>query len=243
MMRAGGLLTRAAEWFFPQARCLGCDEPRELDTGSALCAACAMELEGLRIGENACPHCLSPIKSGQACAYCAKGGMAGIERAFAPYVYRDIARKLIVPLKFGPVELAAAPLAREMALQVSGIRFDALVPMPLHSSHFKERGMNQSLVLCGLITEQTGLMVLDALKKTRKTKRQSTLPAAERESNVKGAIALKAPVNGMNLLLVDDVRTTGATAREAAKILREGGAASVCLLTAAVATAGGAHHE
>lgn len=238
MMRVSALGQALVRLIYPQARCLCCDEPRQIDVNRPLCGACEAALQDLLVGEDACGHCLSPRAGGQPCAYCAGGGMLGLDQAFAPYVYREQARQLILRLKFGPVELAAQPLAQEMALQISGIRFDALVPMPLHSSRLRERGMNQSQVLARLISQQTGYPVLEALQKTRKIRRQSTLPAAARAANVKGALALAGEVKGLQLLLVDDVRTTGATAREAAGVLRAGGAAGVCLLTAAVATGG-----
>lgn len=234
-------MDQAKALLFPQVRCLSCDEPRRIDAGQALCPACASALDSLRIGEAACGLCLSPKRVDAPCRYCMGGGMAGISRAFSPYVYRDVARKLIVILKFGPVALAAQPLALEMALQVSGLRFDGLVPVPLHASRLRERGMNQSALLAQLVAEQTGMPVLDALKKTRKIARQSTLSAELRAENIKNSMATKAEVKGLSLLLIDDVRTTGATAREAAKVLRAAGAASVCLLSAAVAWHGNRH--
>lgn len=233
------LLKKAADLFFPPARCLGCDEPRQLDAGAPLCAVCRQELERLRVPDSACGHCLSPVRYGQPCSYCAHGGMAGLDQAFAPFVYKDLVRKLIVSMKFGPVEVAAAPLGIEMALCVSGIRFDMLVPVPLHRSRLRERGMNQSTVLAGLVCEQTGIPVMEALAKTRRIARQSGLPAARRATNVIGAFKVTGDVAGLDVLLVDDVRTTGATARECARVLREAGARSVCLLCAAVARMGG----
>ncbi|NLM85801.1 MAG: ComF family protein [Clostridiales bacterium] len=241
-MRIQALAKAAMDLVFPQVRCLCCDEPREINKDQPLCEACMASLEGLRIKDTSCPNCLSPKTSGQSCAYCADGGMAGLERAYAPYAYKDEARKLIMALKFGPVLLAAKPLAMEMALCISGVRFDALVPVPLHKDRQRERGMNQSEELCKLIEEYTGLPVLLALSKKRKTKRQSDLPKHLRHDNVKDAFEATMDVLGLDIVLVDDVRTTGSTARECAKALKEAGAASVSLLTAAVA-GGGRHDE
>ena len=50
---------------FPRVRCLGCDEPREIDPGQPLCDACRMELEGLRLLDQVCPHCLSAMRHGE----------------------------------------------------------------------------------------------------------------------------------------------------------------------------------
>lgn len=231
-----------SDLIFPQVRCLGCDEPRNITKGSALCDACAIELDSLRIPEQACPHCLSGKKAGQGCAYCAGGGMQYLDGAFAPFMYTSIVRQLIRHLKFGPVELAASPLASAMVLCVSGQSFDSLVPVPLHQSGERERGVNQSMLLCRLIGKQTGIPILNALAKIRRTKRQSSLPGDKRAMNVRDAYSVRDPVRNLRILLVDDVRTSGATARECARVLREAGASSVSLLTAAVADGRG-HHD
>lgn len=236
-----GLLEKLTDFILPQACCLGCDEPREITQGEVLCERCLKELESLKIGGQVCGLCLSPVKAGLPCEYCGEGGMTGIDRAFAPYVYRELAQKMVVQLKFGPVKSAAAPLAREMALCVTSLRFDALVPVPLHPSNRRERGMNQSQVLCEIMSEINGIPVLLAIEKTRRTKRQSSLKAGLRRDNVRDAFKCVMAVSGKNILLVDDVRTTGNTARECAKKMRENGAASVCLLTATVAAHGGHH--
>lgn len=238
-MRMNDFAKKIADLFFPSARCLGCGEPRDLQKGACLCAKCEKALEGLRTFDRVCPNCQSILQKGRPCAYCAGGGMDGLDRAYAAYIYHDLARRLIVELKFGPVEKAAEPLSREMALAISGERFDALVPVPLHKSSERERGMNQSRVLADQISEATGIPVLEAIEKTRKTKRQSRLNAKKRGENVKGAFTSVTDVSGMALLLIDDVRTTGSTARECAKQLRSRGAVSVCLLSAAVAGQGG----
>lgn len=227
--------SKALDLLFPQVRCLGCDEPRRITPGAPLCDRCILDLEKLRISDRACGNCLSAVKAGQACKHCADGGMANINQAYAPFVYRELSAQLIKHLKFHGLALAAQPLAREMALCISGIRFDALVPVPLYPSSQRARGMNQSRLLCDLISGETGLPVLDALKKIRKTRPQSSLSPEKRGANVKGAMALAQQVSGLDILLVDDVRTTGNTVRECARVLMEGGAATVCLLTAAVA--------
>lgn len=221
---------------FPQVRCLNCDEPRVIQPGEALCTSCRKELGGLSIPAAACAKCLSPREAGRACAYCAGGGMLHLDAAYSPFRYHGAAQRLIVQLKFGPYEAAAAPLATAMALCVSGQAFDVLVPVPLHKTGLRERGINQSMVLCELIGPMIHLPILDALCKHRRIKRQSSLPASARAENVKGAFALKLPVRNLKILLVDDVRTSGATARECAQLLKNAGAESVSLLTAAVAS-------
>ncbi len=220
---------------FPECRCLVCGEPRKLAPGDALCGHCMADLHEHAILPYACPNCLSPVRSGSACGFCVSGGMNGLDKAYAPYYYGGAVQRLVVQLKFGPVAIAATPLAAGMVDSLGSARADALVPVPLHKQGLRERGFNQAAMLCDQIASVTGMPVLHALIKIRVTRRQSSLPAAEREANVRDAYALSAPVNGMRLLLVDDVRTTGSTLRACAQVLREAGASSVSVLTAAVA--------
>ena len=228
---------------FPQVRCLACDEPRDILPGSALCRKCEAGLPALAVPDAACGQCRTPGKAAQPCAYCLGGGMRGLERAYAPYLYRGAARQLIVRLKFGPYALAAGPLTGAMARAVSGQGFDAMVPVPLYAASLRERGVNQSRLLCEGMQPTLHLPIIDALKKTRPNRRQSGLDAKRRADNVRGVFAVVGYVRGLRVLLVDDVRTTGSTARECARVLIEAGAASVSLLTAAVAVRGRDNRE
>lgn len=232
-------VSRMAAWFlrtlFPQVRCLACGEPRAIDQGHALCDRCTAALAEHAIPEYACPHCLSPVRSGKACAYCADGLMNGIAKAYAPFYYHGIVQRLVVQCKFGYADIAAQPLAAAMKQEIAGLSYDALVPVPLHRSNLRERGVNQAELLCRLIAADTDIRVLHALVKTRKTRRQSSLAPHARSANVKGAYQVVCDVRGLRLMLVDDVRTSGSTARECAAMLIQAGAAEVRLLTAAVA--------
>ena len=116
--------------------------------------------------------------------------------------------------------------------------YDALVPVPLHRSRLRMRGANQAEILSRQVGERTGLPVMDVLVRTRPTRPQTRLDAKGRRENVEGAFALRSPVKGLRLLLVDDVRTTGATARACARVLSAGGAKNVGILTAAIAVQG-----
>ena len=222
---------------FPRVRCLGCDEPREIDPGQPLCDACRMELEGLRLLDQVCPHCLSAMRHGEPCRYCAEGGMLGLSVAYAPYRYHGVSQRLTVMLKFNGVYLAAQPLVEGMLDAFPGWPVDAMVPIPLHKKRLRERGFNQAELLCDMLTPRTGVPTLNALERVKATRRQSSLPHDKRPGNVKDSFQSVLPVQGLTLLLVDDVRTTGSTAREAARVLLQSGAKEVLLLTAAVASA------
>lgn len=223
--------------FFPQVRCLACDEPRMIDEGSALCDHCAADILSLRIRDGICPHCLSPLRRDGPCRYCAQGGMAYLTAAYAPYRYHGIARRLVVQLKFNGICLAGVPLAEGMLDCLDGRHFDCMVPVPLHRSRLRQRGFNQSALLCERMGRTSGLQTIDALERSRKTKRQSSLPHEKRQANVKDSFKVILPVNHLSILLVDDVRTSGHTARACAEALIKAGAKDVCLLTASIAAA------
>ena len=232
-MKIGAFLSSL---LFPQARCLGCDEPRRLDAGQLLCASCAQALSEKGIEQLFCPRCLSFLSQGKQCSFCAQGGLMGIDRAFAPFHHREEARQLVLRLKFGPVEAAGRPLAQAMALTITGQHFDYLVPVPLHRSNHRQRGFNQAEMLCRMIQHhRPDLALLIALEKHERTRRQSSLKRVARLENAHNKYRAVAEVTGKGILLVDDVRTTGATAQDCARALREAGALRVSLLTATVA--------
>jgi ComF family protein len=217
--------------------CLICDDPRKADLGDGICASCRKKLDALRVKVNHCPRCLSPVQYGKPCDYCRNGGMNGLVTAYSPFYYHDEARALVIRLKFGFSNEPAGLLGREMADALPHLAFGALVPVPLHKIRERERGANQARLLCDEVSRVTKLPVLNALQRHRPTAAQTSLERKARKTNVESAFTCVKDVQGMDLLLTDDVRTTGATARACAKTLLKAGAASVCLLTACVAAA------
>lgn len=225
-----------ARLLLPRSHCLGCGEPRKINEGDILCAQCDAALRQEKLIYHVCPQCLSPRFGNAPCPYCLEGGMQGLYKAYAPYHYHGVVQQLVVQLKFGMVEDAAQPLASAMAECVQHSSFDALVPVPLSKNRLRERGFNQAALLADMVAERNGFTVLNALRRVRNTHRQSAiLSALRRERNVAHAFEAVVPVQGHRLLLVDDVRTTGATARACADALLNAGAKEVSLLTAAIA--------
>jgi ComF family protein len=114
--------------------------------------------------------------------------------------------------------------------------FDLLVPVPLHHVRRRQRGFNQSAVLAHELGRRTGSPSRpQLLRRIRPTTSQTNLTAKERLSNVTKAFQSKSEkqLAGRNVLLVDDVMTTGATVNACAKALKRGGAATVHVITAA----------
>ncbi len=111
-----------------------------------------------------------------------------------------------------------------------------LVPVPLHPRRFRERRFNQSAELARTLSKLSGLPCQDLLRRTRYTTAQANLTRKERLKNLAGAFTLqrkaRLPAHG-NILLIDDVFTTGSTAHECATVLKKAGAQRIIVLTAA----------
>jgi competence protein ComFC len=108
-----------------------------------------------------------------------------------------------------------------------------LVPVPLHRSRQMERQFNQAEEIARSIGIETGLPVMPLLKRVRRTETQTRLSRNQRMENLKGAFALRKTACGVppQIILVDDVFTTGSTVDECAKVLRKAGAGRIAVLT------------
>lgn len=111
-----------------------------------------------------------------------------------------------------------------------------LVPVPLHARRLRERRFNQSAELARTLSKLSGLPCRDLLRRTRYTTAQAALSRKERLKNLAGAFSLTRdatlPAHG-NILLIDDVFTTGSTAHECATVLKKAGAQRIIVLTVA----------
>lgn len=141
------------------------------------------------------------------------------------------ARRLVHRLKYERLSALAGPMGQVMAPGLDGLipPPDRIVPVPLHVRRRRDRGFNQAALLARSLAAGRGIPVDEQiLARVRATPPQvRTRGAEERVTNISGAFAARGRVDGMVLLLVDDVATTGATLRECALTLRRAGAAEV----------------
>ena len=227
---------KLATLFYPRGtECLVCGDPRRAEGKYCLCPECRTALLKLRLREQVCPRCMHPLAGKGQCPFCAAGHLGNLRAGYGAYLYGGAARQLVRLLKFSYQDEAAAALAAGMAECFPAHEYDALVPVPLHRSRRRERGANQAQILCELVGPRVGLPVLDVLQRSRKTCTQTKLNRQDRQTNVRGAFDLSGDVTGLRLLVVDDVRTTGATVRACADVLLNGGAKYVGVLTATIA--------
>ena len=185
-----------------------------------LCEACADVLNALEARQQAIE------------AATVRALPAGISYVHAAYPYEGVAKRLIRVLKFDHVRDAALPLARAMSMLPAGEE-DVIVPVPTTRRRLRMRGFNQSALLAEHIGRTLGMRVEKALVRVESRRPQTGLSAAARRENLAGCMAAGEAVSGKRILLVDDVVTTGATIREAARALRHAGAESIRVFAAA----------
>ena len=220
---------------FPQA-CPACQRPLDRPTRGPLCGPCWLSLP--RHPQPPCA-CGGAASQAGACGRCRRG-LSAFAAGASLGPYEGSLRTAIHELKYGGQRRVASRLA-EAALREDAVRTvvapgTVLVPVPLHPRRQRERGFNQSELLACEIARRTGAQIAPAaLVRRADTPPQTGLTAAARRANVKGAFAVRqrARVAGRCIVLVDDVFTTGATARACARALREAGASDVRLLTMA----------
>jgi len=159
--------------------------------------------------------------------------------------YEGLVRELIQRFKYGKDQSLVRLLGDLLVTAVEDPRlrakkFDAIVPVPLHSLKEREREFNQSELLANRLGKKLGIPVIHALKRIRATAPQAGFDRARRMENLEGAFAFanakaqRGPwQQDATILLVDDVTTTGTTLDACAAILMQEGAAEVCAVTIA----------
>ena len=230
---------RALELIYPP-RCLSCGELTESDfglcgscwrdtpfIGGTVCDSCGMPLPGRSDGHrNECDDCLKTPRAW-------RDGRAAL-------MYQGRARSLVLALKHGDRTELALPAARWMARAGHDLLcHDMLIaPVPLHWSRLIKRKYNQSALLAKHLGRETGLEVCpDLLERRTRTKVLDGMTATQRGEILSGAISVHSKrlqvARARNILLVDDVMTSGATLTACTRACIEAGANHIFVLVLA----------
>ncbi len=237
-----GAFSLALDLIFPRD-CLFCEGSRK-EGGDFLCGLCQQEI--VFVEPPYCQCCGLPADisydfptANFECALCRKNSFFFDQaRSLGPY---DTALKMLIHhFKFGKQPGVMKDIVPFMA-DYFGRQEESwdgfyVVPVPLFIRRLKERTFDQSFLIAREVARILHLPLANGLlRRVRDTESQAQKTKAERAKNIKGAFAVDRPdrVWEMNILLVDDVMTTGATVNEAAKILKRSGAGQIHVFTLA----------
>jgi len=232
-------LQAVKELCFPP-RCLGCDVSLAASTAPMFCPACTDKIELIK--EPFCTICgkAFPKAAGGShrCAACLKRAPY-YNKARAIAHYKEPLVTAIHDFKYRGRAVALssfASLRRSLPHLDTLGEADIIVPVPLHIKRLRERGFNQAVLLAKTFfpAEKEKLRV-DLLIRHKQTLPQTGLDGAARRKNLKNAFRITDPdeVAGKNVLLIDDVYTTGTTVNECARMMRRASAADVQVFTLA----------
>ena len=223
------------ELTFPR-RCPVCDDI-VVPWGELCCKRCVGRLRYL--GENYCMKCGKGL-SGPEKEYCGdcRKYPHKFERGRSLYRYESVASSLFRFKYHGRqeyVDFFAEELYKELGNDLRAMRAEAIIPVPLHKSRYKERGYNQSALLGKALAKRLELpFEEDLVVRWRKTVPQKQLNYAERQNNLKKAF--KICTNDVKLekvIIIDDIYTTGSTVDALSEVLLEGGVKHIFVVTLA----------
>lgn len=219
------------DWFFPK-KCLGCQKP-----GKYLCFSCQKKIYQLRA--QICPVCQRTSLEGKTHFGCQRRTLF-LNGLISLYSYQFPLNKLLKQFKYYQVrelenlisDLGLKALKDRKILDFWRKREFVFLPLPLFPARKLWRGFNQSEIILKKICQKLDLNFdPEILIRKKWTKDQAKLNPKQRRENIKQAFEVKKDVKNKNLVVFDDIWTTGGTIKEAAKTLKQGQANQIWGLT------------
>jgi ComF family protein len=217
-------IKNAQDLLFP-GFCLICG--RKAAGSRDLCSRCAA---GLPRNDHPCRCCALPLpatsKPDSLCGEC-QNHRRPYDRVTAPCLYKGEIQRLHQAFKFHR-KLSAGRLLSDLlcdAIEARGeTNVQLLIPVPLHPSRVRQRGFNQAMEIARIASRRFGIPVdQSCIRRIAATAPQSGLTKRERIKNIRGAFAMKRPVEPEQVAIIDDVMTTGMTIEQVARVLRQHG--------------------
>jgi ComF family protein len=221
-------LAGVERWLLP-ASCLLCSEPiSEREDDALICDLCRLRWQPLP--HPVCDRCGQPSFRGLECRLCV-AWPEGLTRVRSAVWLEGSARDAVHQLKYEGWSRVAEAMAEGMRGLEPLTGQVSLIPIPLGARRQRQRGYNQSERIAAALGSRIGApLQANLLQRVRETRTQTALTPEARHANVAGAFRAE-PVNGLELVLVDDVFTTGATLAAAAAALSAAGARRVDAVT------------
>ncbi|MBI4394737.1 MAG: ComF family protein [Candidatus Omnitrophica bacterium] len=216
------------------AACALCRIPLVLEE-TYLCRTCILKIEPLKDPKCIkCAHPLPPYGTYKSLCSACRSARPYYDRGFALVPYEEPVKSIFHQIKFGKklwLLKIFTKILHRFSKSIDLKNYELIVPVPLDRSRRRERGFNQAYVIAQMLkrSAQTSSIQISELLRKRRTLPQSQLRREERLSHLKGAFSLRKRegANGRQILLVDDIVTTGSTINECAKTLKENGAERV----------------
>ena len=223
-----GLIKSILAAFYPET-CKGCNTV--IDEDEFLCEYCMCMLERVELNKF-CTRCGNLKKE----CKCSKQ-VFYYDGFTAPFYNDGIAKRIVYSYKFRHKERNADFIAKQMVLSLKqsfyDTEFDCVCCVPLETRKRLKRGYNQSSLLAFIIAKILNIPFYDGVLGCHKKRSiQHDTPFKERFKNVEGVYFVKTPLKNKTVLLVDDIKTTGATLSECAKQLLAAGCNKVYCVTA-----------
>lgn len=201
----------------------------------AFCSDCAKDV--VYNNGKTCKRCGVGIDGAE--DYCGNCAFDKIyfDQAYSVFSYEGAVQRAIVSMKFHNLATHAKAFAKYLVYLAHkvNLQYDIVTFAPMSRASLRKRRYNQARELarcfCNLLDKDD--LLVEAIVKTKETQPQEHLNKTERKTNLVGAYAINADVKGKRVLVIDDVKTTGATLNECAKVLKGAGATAVYCLTVA----------
>lgn len=182
-----------------------------------------------------CTECYGKFEPYSSDAYFeALGNVTFLKPAFR---YSGVYRDIFLNYKFNAQIAYGHILGMAIGEQIGKCKeicgYSYIVPIPVSKKRFNERGYNQSLIPAEYISEALNIPILDVVVRTKHSVPQSTVDNSIRSVNVRNAFETDFQFRGENVIIFDDIYTTGSTVYECAKILKKAGAGSICAVSGA----------
>lgn len=215
-------LARTVQALLYPPSCFYCKTPTPWETSQVICEHCAVKIN-LHQGEPLPPR-----------------GSSFLDRCYSVFPYRGVSQRMILRWKIQEASFLEPVMEQYLKRYLKSYmeplaQMDALVPLPSHRSWYHPKKGTRSEALANTIKNILGVPVKRLLRRSKTIAKQTTLSRKKRLENPRGSLQVKNMIRCLpsKALLIDDVITTGATADEAARILKTAGVKSVSLLTLA----------
>lgn len=225
------VLSAALHFFYPEV-CLVCERPLP-PSEKFVCHTCERDLDAFSLPNESTNEMMRRLMANFP-------EQTAIDDAIALYRFYKGGKiqAVIHAFKYDGLSSVAVEYGKKLGAKIlaerAGVRYDGVAFMPLHPLRQIERGYNQAERLAQGVAEAIGVPVLNCIVRTRYTTTQTGLDFAEREKNMRDAFQATIDLSAKQLILVDDVFTTGSTMLACAKALRKANLSHLTIATLAV---------